>query len=340
MAKTNTSAPGDRLAELGSSTLLAQLNQALDGRWATAEDRVSQIAGYALLAPSKMVRPLLLGAAAQAVGGDFDTVLPAALAVEYLHVATLIHDDVIDDDELRRGRPAVHTRYGIPNALVTGDFLILSMVSTLTECAQRSVPATATLEAIRVLAVAGADVCRGQVRESELIRDPSCPISDYEDMIALKTGALFRGACHAGAILGGAGAEQAEQLVGYAEHLGVAFQIYDDLLPYLAGPETTGKPHDSDVDNLRPTFPVLLGHQSASRAERQRFAEALSGRLPAREAYPLMRELLAATGAIHRSRARAEAEIALAKAKLAGLPGAAGVELLSAIADLSVDRDR
>lgn len=337
MAAMKASADGALLTEISSSALTQQLHRELRSRWSGSADRVPDIAGYALLNPGKMLRPLLLIAAAEAVGGDWPSVLPAALAVEYLHVATLIHDDVIDDDELRRGRPSVHARYGMADALVTGDFLILTMFSTLSECAGR--PA-ATLEAARVLAVAGADVCRGQAREAELVGDPACPITDYEQMIALKTGALFRGACRAGAILGSGSPDQVEAITRYAEHLGVAFQIYDDLLPYLADADHTGKPSTSDVSNLRPTFPVLTGYRSATPEDRRLFTEALSGRLPAEDAYRLVCELLDRTGALAAGRDRATAEIALARENLSGLPGAAGVDLLGAIAALSIERDR
>ncbi len=337
MATTKTTTNGALLTELGSAALVETLHGELFRRWPGSADRVRDIAGYALLTPGKMLRPLLLIAATEAVGGDGASVLPAALAVEYLHVATLIHDDVIDDDELRRGRPSVHARYGMADALVTGDFLILSMFSTLSECARQ--PA-ATLEAARVLAVAGADVCRGQAREAELVGKLDCRIADYEQMVALKTGALFRGACRAGAILGGAAEAHVEAVTRYAEHLGVAFQIYDDLLPYLAGADRAGKPKTSDISNLRPTFPVLTGYLDATPADRQLFDDALSGRMSTQDSYRLVSELLDRTGAIERSRARAGAEIELARHDLAGLPGTAGVALLTAIADLSIDRER
>ncbi|WP_406690039.1 polyprenyl synthetase family protein [Saccharopolyspora sp. ID03-671] len=315
--------------------LVELLGREMDKRWSAVADRTEQMAGHALLAPGKMLRPVLLLTSAEATGGNSAPLLPAALAVEYLHVATLVHDDIIDDDELRRGRQTVHARYGMADALVTGDFLILTMVTALSEC---SAEPGAVLEAARVLAGAGADVCRGQVRESEMAGDLTCPVADYQEMAALKTGALFRGACRAGAILGGATPEQADAVTRYAEHLGVGFQIYDDLLPYLG--EGTGKPATSDVANLRPTTPVLVGHENADSAGKARFAEALSGELPAEEAHRLMRELLESTGALELSRSRAAEEITAARDSLAGLPGAEAVERMRAIADLSIDRSR
>ncbi|BBB01324.1 putative polyprenyl synthetase [Actinacidiphila reveromycinica] len=340
MSATNAGSATPLLAALSVSPLARSLQRELRSRWPSTSDRVREMSRYALLAPGKALRPLLLVASADAVGGSRDGVLPAAMAVEYLHVATLVHDDVIDDDEFRRGQRSVHARYGTADAIVTGDFLILTVFTALAECADRGVPPADVLEAVRVLAGAGADVCRGQAKEAELTSDPATALADYEAMIALKTGALFRGVCRAGALLGGAAPEPAAALTRFAEHLGLAFQMYDDLLPYLWDSGSTGKPDTSDTENLRPTFPVLLGYQAAGRRDRERFARALSGRMPAQEAYALVRELLEATGALDRGRARAEAEAARAKEQLAGLPGSEGVELLTVVADLSTDRDR
>ena len=312
------------------------LDREMRKRWSAVADRTEQMAGSALLAPGKMVRPLLLLHSAEATGGDGAQLLPAALAVEYLHVATLVHDDIIDDDQLRRGKPTVHARYGMADALVTGDFLILNVVTALSECT--AAPAGAVLEAARVIAAAGADVCRGQVREAEMAGDLTCPVGDYQEMAALKTGALFRGACRAGAVLGGADDEHADAVTRYAEHLGVGFQIFDDLLPYLG--DATGKPATSDVANLRPTHPVLLGYQAAGERDRRRFADALSGRLPAEDAHGLMRDLLVTTGALERSRERAAEEVAAARRSLDGLPGAAAVAQMVRIAEMAIDRSR
>jgi geranylgeranyl pyrophosphate synthase len=328
------------LEQIGTSALAGELRRELLRRWPATRDRVPQMARYALLAPGKMLRPLLLLASTEAVGGDHTQVLPAAMAVENLHVASLIHDDVIDDDDLRRGQLSVHARYGKPDAIVTGDFLMLGLFNTLGECIDNGVPAPAVLDAVRVMSAAGADMCRGQAMEADLTNAGSWLFDDYEIMISLKTGALFRGACRAGAILAGAGAAHTEALTRFAEHLGVAFQMHDDLLPYLGDSGVTGKSAMSDISNLRPTFPVLIGYEGAGREDRERFAEALSGRLPTDEAYALMCETLESTDALHLGRARAEAEAALAIEQLAGLPGGEGVDLLAAVAELSIHRDR
>ncbi|MCP2094483.1 MULTISPECIES: polyprenyl synthetase family protein [Actinosynnema] len=320
--------------------VVARLREALRAEWPESDDPVLDISRYALLTPGKMLRPLLLASAAGAVGGDVERVVPAALAVEYLHVGSLVHDDVIDDDEVRRGQPSVQHRFGVPEAIVVGDALIFKTFSAVAACTELGVPAEAALGAARAIADAGVDVCRGQALEGALAADPTHPLGDYVTVMALKTGALFRGACRAGALLGGAGPDAVEAVTSYAEHLGLAFQVHDDLLPYLSDSAVTGKSELSDLRNLRPTYPVLLAHERGTTGQRARIARVLSGELPAEEAYPALRELLVDTGALAVATEHAEAEVALAKSCLAGLPGNEHTATLAGVADKSVARRR
>ncbi|MBV9846691.1 MAG: polyprenyl synthetase family protein [Kutzneria sp.] len=312
----------------------------LERRWSSASGRVHEISRYALLPAGKLLRPLLLLESARAVGGASPAVVSAALGVEYLHVGSLVHDDVIDNDELRRGRPSVLARNGVADAIVTGDALLLTMFVALTECVDHGVPAAAVLEAVRVLAEAGVDLCRGQAMESDMVGNLDCGLDRYLTMIGLKTGALFRGACHSGALLGGGSPAQVQLMARFGEHLGLAFQIHDDLLSYIADSEVLGKPTASDVTNRRPTYPVLIAYQVAGPADRARLELALSGQLSETDAYGLMKELLDTTGALALTRERAAHEVRLATGCLADLPGEDGVAVLAAIAESSINRER
>ncbi|UJW28293.1 polyprenyl synthetase family protein [Saccharothrix sp. AJ9571] len=328
--------------EVTSSPAVEDVRRALTERWSGAGHRVAEISGYALLAPGKLLRPLLLVTAAEAVGGSREQVLPAALAVEYLHVASLIHDDIIDGDDLRRGRPAVHARFGTPDAIVTGDALIFGLFSAIAECATRGVPEPAVLAAVRVLSEAGEDLCRGQVQEALLDKEvlaagPDHCLTAYLEMASLKTGALFRGACRAGALLGGGSPAEVAAITGFAEHAGLAFQMYDDLLPFLGDPSVTGKPGTSDAANLRLTFPVLLAVREAGS---QRLERILGGGLTPERTLAELRELVTTTGALDLARARAEEEVALARADLGTLRPTEATGLLGAIAEAAVRRDR
>ena len=184
------------------------------------------------------------------------------------------------------------------------------------------------------------DLCRGQALEAELCGDLSCPVETYLTMIGLKTGALFRGACQAGARLGGGTQHQRRSISAFAEHLGLAFQMHDDLLPYVSDEYATGKSGFSDTVNARPTFPVLLGYGSGSARVRKGFESALSGRLPAVDAFWVLRDLVVSTGALDAARVEATAQAELAKKWLGELPQTPASAVLAAIADQSVNRDR
>ncbi|WP_307868740.1 aminotransferase class I/II-fold pyridoxal phosphate-dependent enzyme [Umezawaea beigongshangensis] len=323
-----------------AEALVTRLRAALHAEWPEHTDPVLGISRYALLTPGKLLRPLLLAAAAGAVGGDVEQVVPAALAVEYLHVGSLVHDDVIDGDEMRRGQPSVQHRYGTSDAIATGDALMMRTFGSVAACVERGVPEAAALEAVRAISDAGVDVCRGQALEGAMASDPAHPLADYLTVMALKTGALFRGACRAGAVLGGAEPAVVDAVSRYAEHLGLAFQMYDDLLPYLSDPAITGKSGLSDLRNLRPTYPVLLAHETGTPEQRARVVSALSGELPPEEAFTALRDVLDETGALKRAVEHAEAEVTAAKACLAGLPPNEHTAMLAEVANTSIDRSR
>ncbi|WP_413812082.1 polyprenyl synthetase family protein [Streptomyces sp. OE57] len=344
----------DPLAEAAPTMEL--LLRELDRRWPREAERLHQISRYALLPAGKLLRPLLLMESAEAVGGGGPAVVPAALSVEYLHVGSLVHDDVIDGDTMRRGRPSVAARYGTTDAIVTGDALMLGMFGVLTDGAEDAgllsedagpltedvggLPPGRVLGAVRVFARAGVDLCRGQAMEGELRGDLGCGLDRYLTMSALKTGALFRAACRGGAILGGGSPAQQHALTSYAEHLGLAFQMHDDLLPYTSDSRTTGKSALSDIAAARPTFPVLLCHAMAGAPARARLEAALGGALPAADALGTVHELLETTGALTAARDRATAQADRAKSCLEPLPRSRATAVLAAVADLSVSRDR
>jgi geranylgeranyl pyrophosphate synthase len=323
-----------------ANSVVDLLIQELETRWQADAERLPRISRYALLPAGKLLRPLLVLESARAVGSEVGELLGAALGVEYLHVGSLIHDDLIDGDETRRGRPSVPHRFGAADAIVTGDALILEMFTAVTECADRGVPPDRVVAAVRALARAGVDLCRGQTMEAELCGDLSCGLDAYLAMIGLKTGALFRGACQTGVILGGGTAPQEQAITGYAEHLGLAFQMHDDLLPHLSDTAATGKSSLSDVANARPTFPILLGYRMAGTRDRRRLELALSGDLSPSESMEVAGTALTATGALDAAREQAAAQAALAKERLGELPSTAASAVLAAVADRAVDRDR
>jgi geranylgeranyl diphosphate synthase type I len=318
------------LDELARSQSGRILHQELGRRWPETADELNMIARYALLPAGKLLRPIMALHAAEAVGGDPAKVLTAALGMEYLHVATLVHDDIIDADELRRGRPSVPSQFGVPNAIVTGDHLIFNAFGAIVDD-PHAAPAQLAA-AVAVLAETGRDLCRGQLLEGRLAGELAASTRHYPEMIRLKTGSLFRAVCQIGALLGGAEPELAAGLGRYGEHVGLAFQIRDDLLAYVATPEQTGKPATSDLDNGRPTLPLLLAYQAATDSQQLELDVLLRGRGGGEAGLEWVSELLAETGAVAATRERMKLHAEHALAELAVLPASASVDVLAGIA--------
>ncbi|MGH3118040.1 MAG: polyprenyl synthetase family protein, partial [Gaiellales bacterium] len=221
----------------------------LENRWATGAGTLDSVCYYSLVPTGKLFRPLLLLDSAQAVGGDAAAVLPAAAGAECGHVASLIHDDIIDQDDVRRGRPSVQSKYGLGEAIVAGDALIFDLFASLAECRRNGVSDRRVVAALEAVAKAGIELCRGQSLEAEFTASRCFDVGTYLQVARLKTASLFRGVCASGAILGGGTPVQIQALGCYGESIGTAFQIHDDLLAYLSESEVTGKPDTSDVQN-------------------------------------------------------------------------------------------
>lgn len=323
-AGSHCSALVDELTEL----LLAELAH----RWPPGAGRLAAMSRYALLPPGKLVRSTMALLCVEAVGGHRKQALPAALALEYLHAATLVHDDLIDGDLVRRGRPTVPVAYGAADAIVTGDHLIFSAFDALAESRAAGVRDEHVLSAVTALAVAGSDLCRGQVLEATLVGDLESGVEAYLEMVRLKTGALFRAVCQVGALLGGAPPPVAAALARYGEHVGIAFQISDDVLAYTAQAATTGKSSDTDLTNRRPTLPVLLAHRDGGPNGHQ-----LVGALGSGD-HGLLRELVRDSDAVRRSREVADDHVRAAQAGLTPLEPSAAADTLAALARWIVGR--
>lgn len=286
----------------------------LGRRFSDEPGLLGEMCRHALGSPGKMFRPILLLQSATAVGGTIAHVLPAAVGTEVGHVASLVHDDIIDDDELRRGQPAAHVKFGAGNAIVAGDVLLFDLFRCLAECRQAGAADSRIVTALDVVARAGIDLCRGQSLESELTASASRDLDRYVLMIKLKTGALFSGACRAGAILGGGPDDQVEALGRFGDELGIAFQMCDDLLTYIGRSDgAIGKSLLSDIRNKRMTLPVIVAYRDADPEVGRLLDDALGDRLDPAAALDTVRVAMARCGALERSRelARAHAQQAI-----------------------------
>lgn len=301
-----------------------------------------QIGDYALAARGKMLRGILLLKACQAVGGTPEQILYAAAGTEYGHLASLVHDDMMDQDEVRRGQPTIWKAYGSDLALLTGDLFIFEAYHSLSLC-RHAIPAERVARTFEVLSRACIDLCLGQAREAQLTGNCSASVSDYIEMIRQKTGSLFRAALESGAILGGGSEEQIVALRTFGDQLGIAFQIIDDLLPYLVQATTLRKPTESDIKNRRITLPILYAFEQGLSDDhctlRRIFADGWLADEPTKAKH-LVLDILHRTGAIERAQQEALCYQQRALAQLDCLLPNAGTDFLHQAAELAIHREQ
>lgn len=299
---------------------------------------------HALASPGKYVRSLLMLDSCRAVGGDPDVIFPAALGAEYGHMASLIHDDIMDGDTSRRGQDAAYIKYGMDTAVLAGDALIFLAYLGHIECHDRGVSAERTLAAIRTLSLTCIAMCRGQALESGATGKLDTTEEEYFEIIGAKTAAFCRSACEIGAILGGGSDADIDQLGLFGYHLGVAFQIVDDLLCYDASGANLGKSSLSDLRNQRVTLPIIYALRNSSPTQRARIAtlfaptSASDGALL--ERYTELTGILCETHALDRARAIAQTHTQLARSSLDRLQPSEPRDRLGALATLLMVRDR
>ncbi|CAM3874633.1 polyprenyl synthetase family protein [Kibdelosporangium persicum] len=324
----------------GHASLVDKVGERLAGRWQAESSLLAAMCEHALVPTGKLFRPILLLESACAVGGDADVVLPAAVGAECGHVASLVHDDIIDNDDLRRGRPSVQFKFGADNAIVAGDALIFDLFAALAECRHTGARPDRIVAALDVVARCGIDLCRGQSLEAELCERVDFDLDAYLTMVKLKTAALFKGACECGALLAGGEEHMVRALGTYAENLGCAFQIHDDVMSYTRDTDVMGKPDTSDIRNGRLTLPVILAYRTAEPHDRLAITEVLVGQGdPAARRSTLM-EILDRTGAINVAAEMARQYCEQAIAALQVLPPTPSRERLASFAQAAIDRDR
>jgi geranylgeranyl pyrophosphate synthase len=286
-----------------AARLLERLERRMSELASGHGELVGRPAVQTISAGGKRLRPLLVFLSAGAPPPETEGVLRAAVAVELVHSATLVHDDVLDGSPLRRGRPTVVAAAGRTLATATGDLLFSRAFSELV--------ASRSMASVRVLSRASSDLARGELMQrADAWR--AVAVDRYLERCRLKTAVLFAAACELGGL---EGAGPARELAGFGERIGVAFQLLDDILDVTGPPERTGKPRGADLLDGTVTLPLILARQrDRSLAE----IEPRSVRTP--EAAADLCDRIAATGALESARTHALSMINAAKARLPSLP--------------------
>lgn len=284
---------------------------------------------YTLAAGGKRVRPQLAMIASQLFDGNDEDVLPAALALEIFHNFTLLHDDVMDHAEVRRGRPTVHVKWNENTAILSGDQMLIEAYKMLSQ-----VPADKLPKVLQLFNKMATEICEGQQYDVDFESQEHVAIDDYLLMIRLKTSVLLATALQMGAYIAGAGEREQDALYQFGIHIGLAFQIQDDILDVWGDPATFGKAIGGDIACNKKTFVTLTALQLADEDSRHALHTWLSQTMQDN-----VEKITAVTAIYDRLEVRAECEKRVveltqqALAYLSTLPQNAAADQLRQLAD-------
>ena len=294
---------------------------------------IPALADHLIAAGGKRLRPLLTVAAARVARGGKPAGEPAhklAAAVEFIHTATLLHDDVVDSSRLRRGKVAAHLIWGAPSSVLVGDFLFARAFELMVE--------TGSMRALQILAQASRVIAEGEVLQLTRAHDLGLSQDVYLEIITAKTAELFAAAAEAGAVAAGAADREIDALRLYGLNLGLAFQLADDALDYAGSSEALGKNTGDDFSEGKATLPLLLAAARAGPGEAA-FWERTVGAPERTDAdFRRARELVASTGALSATLDLAADYAQAAKAALRAFPPGEWRGALDALADFAVSR--
>jgi len=289
---------------------------------------IDQISHYIINAGGKRIRPRLVLLFAEALGFDGPERYELAAIVEFIHTATLLHDDVVDESALRRGRATANAIFGNAASVLVGDFLYSRAFQMMVSVNRMRV--------LQVLADATNVIAEGEVLQLMNMHDPDLAVADYLQVIRYKTAKLFEASARLGAVLADADAALEESCADYGRSLGTAFQLVDDLLDYEGNSSELGKNVGDDLREGKPTLPLLLAMERASEPDRALIRHAIEhGEL---QKLPDILAIVRSTGALDATRAAAQAEADKARAVLAHLPPSRAREALLDLCARSIHR--
>ncbi len=319
------------------------IERAMRDQLASESDVIAAVGDHVLASGGKRVRPALLLLCAELCGYTGPRRVQVAAAVELLHTATLLHDDVVDASQLRRGRPSAMALWGNRRAVLAGDFFYARASSMIVE--------DGDLDVLWVFSNTIRLMAEGEVLQLQRSFDPEVTETQYYAVIDRKSAALLSAACEAGAILGGVTRAERRQIAEFGRELGLAFQIRDDALDYEAGADVLGKLPYTDLREGKVTLPLLLALKRCTSDERAAVAAGLKSAarhdaaegdgqpLDAAELAPAL-EIVTRYRGVEDAVRRADEHVARARTAIAPFPDGAAKEALTAAADFAVSRDR
>ncbi|MCB1558928.1 MAG: polyprenyl synthetase family protein [Alphaproteobacteria bacterium] len=249
--------PLEDLSRLLASDM-AETNKLILERMQSEIPLIPQLAGYLIAAGGKRIRPLMTLASTRLFDNDTDRAYRLAAAVEFIHTATLLHDDVVDESNQRRGQASANAVFGNQSSVLVGDFLFSKSFELMVE--------DGSIEVLGILSKASAIIAEGEVLQLSIQNSLETTLNQYERVIAAKTAALFAAACEIGAVITDQSAPIQKSLHDYGHHVGMAFQIADDILDYQSSSEELGKSIGDDFKEGKMTAPVIFALESAQKS--------------------------------------------------------------------------
>ncbi len=289
---------------------------------------VSQVSQYIVMSGGKRLRPLLVLLASRALGYSGEQHIRAAAIIEFIHTATLLHDDVVDSSARRRGKDTANTVFGNQASVLVGDFLYSRAFQMMVDINDMRV--------MRILADATNTIAAGEVMQLMNVHDPDTTEEAYQQVIYRKTARLFEAGAQIAALLANRDAQDEPAMVCYGQNLGTAFQLVDDALDFNASADELGKNLGDDLAEGKATLPLIYAMQKGSAADNQMIRNAiLEGGL---EHLAEIQSVIEKTGALQYTAARAQDAADMAIEALSGVPDSDYKQALIAIADFSVQR--
>ncbi|MFC1486088.1 polyprenyl synthetase family protein [Thermoproteota archaeon] len=286
-------------------------------------------------AGGKRLRPYLVLKSCKLVNGREKDAIPTAAALELLHTFTLIHDDIMDQDEKRRGVPSVHTQWGVPIAIVAGDLLFAKVYEAITNYTDpKHVTPTRILQVIKEISEATVALCEGQTRDMMFEMKETVSEEEYLEMVIGKTAALFETSARSGGLLGGATRKQAECLGMFGRYSGIAFQIIDDVLALTADEKILKKPVGNDIREGKRTLIVVHALSKASKYQRKKILESLGNKDASPEEIRKTIDMINSLGSIDYAKKLAEDYIERSKEALSIFSASEDREDLISLSDL------
>lgn len=289
---------------------------------------LQEVSTHLLHAGGKRIRPALLLLTAKFPGVPLERILPVAAAVELIHMATLVHDDVVDESRVRRGRPTVNAQWSNQISVLTGDYLFAKSFAMLAQ--------TGNTRVVEIMANTVYEMSKGEIAQIASYFNLEQTEADYYERIAQKTGYLLAECCRLGGVIAGVEEDQIQALYDYGMGVGLSFQIADDLLDFHGSAKTVGKPVCGDLKLGILTLPVIYALANSPQAPELRAI--IQTRSISDDQVARVKEILTACGAFTYAREQADLHLARAQAALDGVPELLSREALKDLADFVINR--